>query len=80
MYYGKSLILRDSSADAMMETGQYFGEQLRATGCNYQELADKSEFLDFFITCPHKHFGKLFVKILIKEFLFLQNSTKCVIP
>ena len=56
---------------------------LRATDCNYQGLADKSEFSDFFIICPDKHFGELFVKILIrlhKEFLFLRNSTKCVMP
>ena len=44
-----------------------------------ENLADKSDFTNFFIVCPENPFGQLLSKITIKlckEFLVLRNLAK----
>ena len=56
---------------------------LRATDCNFQELADTTENADFFIICQEKPFSELLLKTafkLLKEFSFLRYPAKCVKP
>ena len=56
---------------------------LRATDCNFVELADKSEIADFFIFCQEKPFSELLLKTafkLLKEFSFLRYPAKCEKP
>ena len=50
---------------------------LRATDCNFGELADKSEIADFFIVCQEKPFSELLLKTAFKPqriFLFEISS------
>ena len=56
---------------------------LRATDCNFGELADKSEIADFFMFCQEKPFSELLLKTafkLLKEFSFLRYPAKCEKP
>ena len=56
---------------------------LRATDCNFGELADKSEIADFFIFCQEKPFSEQLLKTafkLLKEFSFLRYPAKCEKP
>ena len=41
----------------------FYLDILTAAACKYQESAEKSDFVDFFIFCPEKTFGELLSKI-----------------